>query len=104
MTGQASPPGQPHDAGQQHILREQIDGAAGLCNDPALAVRRNSSAHSRTHRRQRHPARDKPYPPYLHPPVTASVLWATALKVQEFDKGREPVGFVPIGQACDLPV
>jgi hypothetical protein len=30
MTGQASPPGQPHDAGQQHILREQIDGAAVL--------------------------------------------------------------------------
>ena len=64
MTGQASPPSGPHDAGKQHILREQIDGAAGLGNDPALAARRNSSAHSLTHRRQRHPARDKPYPPY----------------------------------------
>jgi hypothetical protein len=30
MTGQASPPGGPHDAGKQHILREQIDGAAVL--------------------------------------------------------------------------
>jgi hypothetical protein len=30
MTGQASPPGGPHDAGKQHILREQIDGATGL--------------------------------------------------------------------------
>jgi hypothetical protein len=30
MTGQASSLGQPHDAGQQHIPREQIDGAAGL--------------------------------------------------------------------------
>ena len=29
---------------------------------------------------------------------------ATALSVQEFDKGRGPVGFPPIGQACDLPV
>ena len=29
---------------------------------------------------------------------------ATALRVQEFDKGRGPVGFPPIGQACDLPV
>jgi hypothetical protein len=28
MTGQASPPSGPHDAGKQHILREQIDGAA----------------------------------------------------------------------------
>jgi hypothetical protein len=28
----------------------------------------------------------------------------TALSVQEFDKGRGPVGFPPIGQACDLPV
>ena len=37
--------------------------------------------------------RDRPYPPYLHPPVTASVFWATALRVQEFDKGRGPVGF-----------
>ena len=26
------------------------------------------------------------------------------LRVQEFDKGRGPVGFLPIGQACDLPV
>ena len=32
-------------------------------------------------------------PPYLHPLVTASVFWATALRVQEFDKGRGPVGF-----------
>jgi hypothetical protein len=54
------------------------------------------------------------YPPYLHPTVTASVccdaprgepeFGATALSVQEFDKGRGPVGFPPIGQACDLPV
>ena len=29
---------------------------------------------------------------------------ATALSVQEFDKGRGPVGFPPVGQACDLPV
>ena len=43
-------------------------------------------------------------PPYLHPPVTASVSLAMALRVQEFDKGRGPVGFPPIGQACDLPV
>ena len=41
---------------------------------------------------------------YLHPPVTASLLWVTALRVQEFDKGRGPVGFAPIGQSCDLPV
>ena len=27
-----------------------------------------------------------------------------ALSVQEFEKGRGPVGFSPIGQACDLPV
>ncbi len=46
------------------ILREQIDGATGLCNDPPRAARRNSSAHSLTHRRQRRPARDKPNPPY----------------------------------------
>jgi hypothetical protein len=32
-------------------------------------------------------------PPYLHPPVTASVFWAITLRVQEFDKGRGPVGF-----------
>jgi hypothetical protein len=37
-------------------------------------------------------------------PVTASVFWVTALRVQEFDKGRGPVGFLPIGQACHLPV
>ena len=53
---------------------------------------------------------ETPYPPYLHPLVTASVFcdalrtlkchlraaWnggATALRVQEFDKGRGPVGF-----------
>jgi hypothetical protein len=30
MTGQASPPGGPHDDSKQPILREQIDGAAGL--------------------------------------------------------------------------
>jgi hypothetical protein len=50
--------------------------------------------------------RDNPhaYPPYLHPPVAASMFWAIALRVQEFDKGRGPVGFAPIGQACDLPV
>jgi len=30
MTGQASLPGGPHDAGKQYILREQIDGAAVL--------------------------------------------------------------------------
>ena len=41
---------------------------------------------------------------YLHPPVTASLLRVTALRVQEFDKGRGPVGFAPIGQSCDLPV
>jgi hypothetical protein len=51
-------------AGHAGILREQIDGAAGLWNDPALAGRRNSSAHSLTHRHQRRPARDKPYPPH----------------------------------------
>src|SRR5580700_8394418 len=28
---------------------------------------------------------------------------ATTLRVQEFDKGRGPVGLPPIGQACDLP-
>ena len=33
------------------------------------------------------------------PLVTASVVWATALSVQEFGKGRGPVGFPPIGQA-----
>ena len=37
-------------------------------------------------------------PPYLHPPVTASMFWAIALRVQEFDKGRGLVGFLPIGQ------
>ena len=30
MTGQAPRPVDPHDAGKQHILREQIDGAAVL--------------------------------------------------------------------------
>jgi hypothetical protein len=39
------------------------------------------------------PSRGTRYPPYLHPPVTASVFWAIALRVQEFDKGRGPVGF-----------
>jgi hypothetical protein len=29
-------------------------------------------------------------PPYLHPPVTASVFWVRAPGVQEFDKGRGP--------------
>jgi hypothetical protein len=30
MTAQASSPGGPHDAGKQHIMREQIHGATGL--------------------------------------------------------------------------
>ena len=34
---------------------------------------------------------------------SAMTVSATALRVQEFDKGRGPVGLPPIGQACDLP-
>jgi len=35
------------------------------------------------------------YPPYLHLPVTASVFWATALRVQEFDKSLLSIRCVP---------
>jgi hypothetical protein len=34
---------------------------------------------------------------------SAMTVSATTLRVQEFDKGRGPVGLPPIGQACDLP-
>jgi hypothetical protein len=32
------------------------------------------------------------------------VSWVTALRVQEFDKGRGPVGLRRSGRLCDLPI
>jgi hypothetical protein len=45
---------------------------------------------------------NRPLPASAHDGKGA--FWATALKSAGINKGRGPVGFRPIGQACDLPV